>query len=239
MKKIAILFLSSFFAIAGISQKQIDDANAEVRSVESFHGIKSSSGITVYLVQGDQESVVVSANDVKHRNKINTVVKNGVLNIYYDNDDWKLWQVGNGRKLRAYVSVKDIDLIDVVSGSDVKIEGTIRTNNIKLDISSGASLKGSIEATNMKVDVSSGAVIILSGSVSDKVSFDGSSGSSFQGFNLVADNCDADVSSGSGIQITVNKELNVDVSSGGYVHYKGSALIRKVQTSSGGSVTKK
>ena len=239
MKKMIFFLLGSFLSLAVFAQKQIDDPNVELRKVGSFHGIESANGIVVILVQGSEESVAVSANEVKYRDKIRTEVEDGILKIYYGNEDWKLWQAVNGRKLRAYVSVKNIDRIEVSSGSDVKIEGTIKANDLKMDASSGASIKGRIEASNLKVDQSSGATIILSGSVANKISLDGSSGSSFRGFDLVADICDIDVSSGSGIQITVNKDLTVEASSGGYVQYKGTALISKVHTDSGGIVVKK
>ena len=239
MKKMILLFLGGFLSFAVFAQKQIDDPNVELRQVGSFHGIESANGIVVILVQGSEESVAVSANEVKYRDKIRTEVEDGILKIYYGNEDWKLWQAVNGRKLRAYVSVKNIDRIEVSSGSDVKIEGTIKANDLKMDASSGGSIKGRIEASNLKVDQSSGATIVLSGTVANKISLDGSSGSSFRGFELVADTCDIDVSSGSGIQITVNKDLTVEASSGGYVQYKGTALISKVHTDSGGSVVKK
>ena len=239
MKKMILLVLGGFLSLAVFAQKQIDDPNVELRQVGSFHGIESANGIVVILVQGSEESVAVSANEVKYRDKIRTEVEDGILKIYYGNEDWKLWQAVNGRKLRAYVSVKNIDRIEVSSGSDVKIEGTIKANDLKMDASSGGSIKGRIEASNLKVDQSSGATIVLSGTVANKISLDGSSGSSFRGFELVADTCDIDVSSGSGIQITVNKDLTVEASSGGYVQYKGTALISKVHTDSGGRVVKK
>lgn len=239
MKKFLFLLLCLVSTFSLFSQKQIDDANAEVRNVGSFHGIKSSSGITVYLVQGDEEKVAVSANEVSYRNKIRTVVEKGILKIYYDNDDWKLWQAVNGRKLRAYVSVKNIDLIEASSGSDIKIEGSIKSSDIKIESSSGASIKGRVEVSSMNAELSSGSTIILSGLVSNKVTLDGSSGSMFKCFDLLTDNCEVDISSGAGVQITVNKDLKVDASSGGFVQYKGSASISDVHTSSGGSVTRK
>ena len=41
----------------------INDPNAEVRQVKGFHGIEVSNSINLYLSQGEEETVVVSAND--------------------------------------------------------------------------------------------------------------------------------------------------------------------------------
>jgi hypothetical protein len=43
---------------------------------------------------------------------IKTVVENGVLKIYYDNDSWKFWKNGENKKLKAYVSVINFDGLD-------------------------------------------------------------------------------------------------------------------------------
>lgn len=239
MKKIVFFVLAAFISSGVLAQKQIDDANAEVRNVSGFHGIKVATGITLYLTQSGTEAVAVSANDVDYRNKIKTVVENGILKIYYDNDDWKIWKNVGNKKLRAYVSVKDLDKLHASSGSNVKIDGTIKTSKLYLDASSGASINGSVEAGSMTVNQSSGSTIDLSGKVSGTLEIDGSSGSVFRGYELTVENCNAETSSGAGVQVTINKELSVSASSGGYIRYKGAGLIRDVHTSSGGSVSRK
>ena len=239
MKKSVFFVASMLLTTTLLAQKQIDDANAEVRTVGSFHGIKVSNGITVYLTQGNSEMVAVSANEVEVRNKIITRVENGILKIYYDEDDWKFWKNFNNKKSRAYVSVKEIDKIQATSGSDVRLEGLLKAGNLRMDASSGASINGKLEASSLEVDQSSGSVITISGNISGNLKVDGSSGSVFRGYDLTVENCDAETSSGAGVQVTVNKELKVQASSGGYIHYKGNALIRDVHTSSGGSVSRK
>jgi len=238
MKKLLFFIVASIVSLNLFAQKQIDDANAEVRKVTGYRGVKVSHGITLYLTQGSTETVAVSANSVEHRNRIKTVVENGILKIYYDTDEWN-WKSNNNRNLRAYVSVKDIEKIHASSGSSVRIEGAIKANSLDVDASSGATIKGEVQATSMDVDQSSGAIITLSGAVAGSLKIDGSSGSIFQGFDLTVENCDAEMSSGAGIKITVNKELKVDASSGGFVQYKGAGSIRDVHTSSGGSVSRK
>ena len=239
MKKSVLFVAVMLLTTTLIAQKQIDDANAEVRTVGSFHGIKVSNGITVYLTQGNSEMVAVSANEVEVRNKIITRVENGILKIYYDEDDWKFWKNFNNKKSRAYVSVKEIDKIQATSGSDVRVEGLLKAGSLRMDASSGASINGKLEASSLEVDQSSGSVITISGNISGNLKVDGSRGSVFRGYDLTVENCEVETSSGAGVQVTVNKELKVQASSGGYIHYKGNALIRDVHTSSGGSVSRK
>lgn len=214
----------------------ITDANAVTRSLNgSFTAISVSSGVDLYLSQGNEEKLAVSAADEKYYERFKTEVVNGVLKIYYDNKG-VTWRPEN-KKLKAYVSFKMLQKLSVSSGSDVRVQGGINADDLYLDVSSGADFKGAVTAKILSVDVSSGASISISGK-SDKLKVEVSSGADFKGYDLVTDYCDASATSGAGVHVTINKELNAKASSGGDIHYKGTALIRDIKTSSGGSVKK-
>ncbi len=229
---ITILSLSAFAQ----DTKVINDANATKRSLSgSFTAISVSSGIDLYLSQGNEESLAVSASEQKHLDRLITEVVNGTLKIYYDNKGIT-WKSGT-RKLKAYVSFKTLQKLNVSAGSDATMDGNINADNFDLDVSSGANFKGAITAKTLSVAVSSGASASVSGK-SDKLKVDVSSGADFKGYDLVTDYCEASASSGAGVHVTINKELNAKASRGGDIKYKGSALIRDIKTSSGGSVRK-
>lgn len=238
MRKIILTGLCFLMAVTLFAQKEINDANAQTRDVKGFHAVRVSTGIQLIITQSTSEAVVVSAASLEDRDRIKTVVENGVLKIYYDYNFWKLLKEKGNRKLRAYVSIINIDDLHASSGARAEIEGSIKTDKMGLDASSGGVIKGRIEANSINADQSSGAVINISGSAKS-LSIDGSSGSVFQGYDLSVDNCSADVSSGANASVTINKELSAEASSGGYIAYKGSAVVRNIRTSSGGHVSKK
>ena len=161
MKKLFSVLFFAVIALAGSAQKTIHDANAEKRNVSGYHAIEVSGGIDLYLSQGD-ESVAVSATETKFRDRIKTEVKDGVLKIYYERNsnnnsnvhvdlDW-----GN-RKLKAYVSFRNIDKLGGSGGSDIWVEGAIKANTLTLDVSGGSDFEGKVEATDLKVDASGGS----------------------------------------------------------------------------------
>ena len=229
---ITVLSLTAFAQ----DTKVINDANATTRSLNgSFTAISVSSGIDLYLSHGNEESLAVSASDQKHMDRFKTEVVNGTLKIYYDNKGvtWK----SENRKLKAYVSFKTLQRLNVSAGSEAVVNGSINADDFIVDVSSGAYFKGTINAKTISADVSSGASINISGK-SDTLKVDVSSGAEFKGYDLVTDYCDASASSGAGVRVTINKELNAKASSGGDIHYKGAALIRDIKTSGGGSVKK-
>lgn len=238
-------FISATFlllAAASISaQKTFNDPNVEVRNIKDFHAIRVSTGIELQLTQGDAEAVAVSAERLEDRDKIKTIVENGVLKIYFDYPHEKWWKFNFDtwhKKLKAYVSIKTIDGIHTSSGAIVKVDGSLKTDKLNLDASSGASFAGSVAVSGvLDVDQNSGSHINITGSAG-KLVVDGSSGSHFYGYGLTARDCDAGTSSGAGVQVTVNNELSARASSGGQIHYKGNGFIRNVHTSSGGNVSK-
>jgi hypothetical protein len=238
MKRSGLLFLGLLVTSFLFAQKQINDRNAQVRNVKGFHAIRVSTGIQLYLTQGSAEAVAVSASEEEYRDRIKTEVDNGVLKIYYDYNLLKELGDRSRKHLKAYVSFINLDGIDGSSGSSVQVEGVIKVSKLDMDFSSGAEFTGNIDVSKMKAEQSSGAVVKIAGKA-DNIEIDGSSGSVFHGYDLVVDQCDAESSSGSSIQVTVNKELSAQASSGGSIGYKGTGVIRNIHTGSGGSVSKK
>jgi hypothetical protein len=214
MKRIFTLLLLAAFSNA-FSQEPIYDANVKKRSVSSFHGIEASTGVEVIVSQGTVEALGVSSNSPDFDRLVITEVENGILKIYIE-ANWKLWDMPKNWKVKVYVSFKQID---------------------QLKASSGASIKGEINVGNLSARQSSGGYMSLRGSV-EKLEVDASSGGMFKGYDLVASFLEVDVSSGGGVQVTVSKEVNAEASSGGYVNYKGEAIIRNIDISSGGTVKK-
>lgn len=215
----------------------INDKNVEPRNIKSFHSIKVSDGIDLYLSYGD-EAAAVSAAEIKYRDRIKTEVDNGVLKIWYDRDMSNQIIFTNKRDLRAYVSYKTLDMINASAGSDILVDGTIKGNSLTLKISSGSDFKGNVDVDKLTVDQSSGSDISIGGRA-NTVSIETSSGSDFNGYDLVTDVCTARGSSGSDITITVNKELKARASSGSDITYKGKANVLDINKSSGGSVRRR
>ena len=262
MKKSILIFCFLATALAGFTQKTIiNDPNAQARDMKNFHGVEVSNAIDLYLSQGEEESVVVSAKDVKFRDKIQTEVVNGILKIYYEHETWKLFQSGN-KKLRAYVSIKNIDRLTASGASDVYISGQINFSNLHIGLSGASDLKmtdnasitgnmldmnlsgasdfhGSVKVNELKLDQSGASDAIISGTVANGTNIEASGASDVKGFDLVTDNCTARVSGASDVKITVNKELNAHATGASSIHYKGGAVIRDLHSSGASSVSRK
>lgn len=235
MKKIFITIFSLFVAIGLIAQKTVVDANAVVKKTGSFNAISVSSGIDLYLSQGNEEKVAVSAAKDSDLEKIIVEVVDGTLKIYYDWRSNFRFNWGD-KKMKAYVSFTKIEKLRASGGADVYVDGTITLPKLSLQVSGGADFKGKVDITDLVAGASGGSDIDISGKAVN-ANIDVSGGSDFKGSNLEIQNCDADASGGSDIYITVSKELKADASGGSDIHYKGSATVKSRK--SGGSDIRK
>jgi hypothetical protein len=238
MKRIIITLVSIVFCSAIFAQ-QINDPNAEVREAKNFHAIKVSHAFDVYLTQGNEEAVAVSAADDDAKQHIKVEVDGGVLIISFDADKkfWKAWK-GN-KKLKAYISFKTIDKIMASGACDFNIMGSIKTENLVVDFSGASDLKGKIEVDNtLDVQLSGASDVELSGTAS-KLKAELSGACDFKGYDLVTDYCDISASGASGVKITVNKELSARVSGASDINYKGDGMIRDLKSSGASSIKKR
>ncbi len=237
MKKLFLSFITFVSLAAFAQEKVLVDANAQKRTINgSFTAISVSDGVDLYLTQGNEESIAVSASEEKYMERFKTEVVNGTLKIYYDNDGIK-WASNSKRKLTAYVSFKTLEKLDASGGTDVKITEAISSDKLAVKFTSGSSLSGKLTVKDLTAEQNSGSSIKISGTVAN-ITVDVSSGAIFKSYDLTTEYCNAKASSGGGIHITINKELNAKANSGGGIKYKGEAVIRDLTVNSGGSVKK-
>ncbi|MGH2566137.1 MAG: GIN domain-containing protein, partial [Ginsengibacter sp.] len=143
MKYLFVLLFIACSSLVFSQQTVINDANAVVRDVTLFSGIKVSGGIYVYLSQSDNYSLAVSASEDKYRDNIKTEVKNGVLVISYDNDHFG--RNYGDKKLRAYISFKTLESIEGSGASDIIINGDLNLNSLLLKLSGASDMKGAVK----------------------------------------------------------------------------------------------
>jgi hypothetical protein len=238
MKILALLTVSMLAGSLAFSQdsKVINDPNAQKRSVGDFHGIKIGGGIDLYLTQGTEEAVAVSASDPEYRDRIVTEVKDGILHIYLEDKFHWNWDRGN-LKLKAYVSCKLLDQLRASGGTVVNIDQTIKSEKLDVHLSGGGRIHGNFQAGEMTVGISGGGDLYIGGTAGHlDVHVNG--GGDFHGYDLAVDNCQARVSGGGDVFVTVNKTLDATVHGGGDIRYKGNGSVQESHTAGGGSISR-
>ena len=234
MKQI-FLFLSVFATLSLAAQKTVHDANATTRNAKGYHAIEIQDGIDLYLTQSNEEAVAVSASTNDYRDKIRVDVTDGTLKIYYDKQNSWSMNWGN-RKLKAYVSVKNLDKLHASGGADVYVENELNVSQLAMHLSGGSDFRGKVITNDLSLSASGGSDVYISGKAGHfKVHASG--GSDIHGFEMITDVCTIETSGGSDVRITANKELNANASGGSDVYYKGNASANT--NKGGGSSVKK
>jgi hypothetical protein len=236
MKKFLVTILLAVTTVVAMSQTTVvNDANAVKRDVSGFTAINVSNAIDLFLNQGNEEAVAVSASEEKYRNRIKTEVNNGTLRIWFDNEGMD-WIKGN-KKLRAYVSFKTLNKLTASGASDVLVNGAIKSDNLGMKLSGASDFKGELQAGTVTVEISGASDITVQGSVNN-LTVDASGASDFKGYDLVTQVCNVEASGASDIKVTCNKELNATASGSSDIRYKGNAVIKKTHNSGSSSVKK-
>ncbi|MDG1573391.1 DUF2807 domain-containing protein [Robiginitalea sp. M366] len=197
----------------------------EARSVTAdFTAITASEGIDVYVTQATDYDIRVSA-DENVIDLIGTDIRDGELRIH------AVENIGRATK-KVYVSLPQINVLRASSGADLRGQGLIEGDMIKLDASSGADLRLELVADEVEADCSSGADIKVSGRA-NLLYADASSGSDIKAQDLEAKVCHAHASSGADIRVYVTGSLTADASSGADIHYSGDATVETRKSASG------
>lgn len=231
---VAILFTAFVLPsclFIGPQMKGNGNVKEETRNVKPFTGIHVTTGMNVRLVQGDQQKVVVVADENLHE-IIETYVDNGILEVRAKANIWK------AEEKKVVVTVSNIEEIEATAGSNVKSENSLTVENVHVKSSAGSNIHLELSGNLIELSASSGANIFLGGAFKE-AELKVSSGANIKADELTAERCRAKASSGGNIWIAVKGELNGEASSGGNVFYEGSPSQVNVSTSSGGNVIKK
>lgn len=238
MKKMLFVTMLGLVGMNAWAQKFIvNDANAEVRKIESFSGIDVSSAIDLYISQSDEEALAVSAKDVESRNRIKTEVKNGVLKIWFDGKNWN-WNSNGDKKLKAYVSLKNITSLHASGASDIRVNGILTLETLKLNLSGASDFKGEVALKTLDIHLSGASDVSIKGTATD-LSVDANGASELKGYDLITETCNATASGASSVRIAVTKELNARASGASDVHYTGEGVIKQQKASGASNISKK
>ncbi|HXB94570.1 MAG TPA: head GIN domain-containing protein [Puia sp.] len=235
MRKTLLLFAIVLLALAGAAQKTVvHDPNAQVRPVKGFHGIEVSDAIDLYLSPGDQEMVVVSAKDIKWRDRIQTEVVDGILRISLPHHGWSVSNI----KAKAYVSYTTLDRLGASGSSDIFVDGVITGSQFSIDLSGASDFKGALNVRQLLMTQSGASDAQLTGVVSGVFTVRSSGASHVKGLDLVTESCSVHATGASDIRITVNKELSAELSGASSVFYKGEGVVREMHSSGASSIKK-
>ena len=239
MKRIILVlcfFISILNSHAQIDKNLVFDPNAEPRLVKDFTGIEVSGAISVYLSQGTEDAVAISASSEEIVKKIKTEVRNGILHIYFEGKgmNWNGW--GN-TKMKAYITFKQLNHIESSGACNVKVIGTLNVNNLVVSLSGASDFTGDLAIEKLDLNVSGATKSTLTGKV-NQLMVGVSGASSVRAYDLVSNMATIGASGASSVHVTVNSELSATASGSSSITYKGAADLKKMIKTGASSIKK-
>lgn len=219
---------------------------------ETFDEIEVSQAIEAEIIKADVEKVVISApaniiDDIlveKTGDKVHIHYKRGIRVMNNNKVTAKIYAKDFSKLIAnsaASINIKDKfvqEKTDIEASSAASISGSLEANDFEISVDSSSSFEGKIWAVDLDLDASSAASVTISGKAKN-ADVSSSSGSSVSGKELVADNVNAEASSGSSVEISATSSIKAEASSGGSVTVSKRGNVTSVtkDESSGGSVT--
>jgi len=202
----------------------------EERTVGSFSAIDVGGAFHVFLTQGNEEKLVVEA-DENLLDIITTEVRGNTLKISTDKD------IRNYDVLNVYITFKELEDLDISGACKLSAENKLSFDNLELECSGASDVELKFSANNLDIDFSGASNIDLYGSA-DKVELEVSGASDLDAYDFEMNYLDINISGASHAKVFVNEELSADVSGAASLKYKGSPVITNHDVSGAGSMKK-
>ncbi|MFD2284514.1 DUF2807 domain-containing protein [Pedobacter petrophilus] len=230
MKNLIKISAILFIACSAYTAKAQDSKSFPVKN---FNSIGISSGIDMYLTQGNSEGVVVKSDGETLKDIL--VEQNGNEIIIKFRDGIKWSSMFKNRVIKAYVNYKTLNEIAASGGSDVVSQNQLKTDKLAIRASGGSDINLTVISNDLTIQSSGGSDITLKGKAAN-MTIQSSGGSDIDAFQFITDYAKVQASGGSDVDIYVNKGLEASASGGGDVTYKGNAALNKTSSSKSGDV---
>ena len=228
---LVIVFTTSAFGQTRLRVNGSGKVVTEEREAGYFNAIRVSTGIDVYLTQGNKESIKVEADDNLHE-YIKTEIDGNTLKVYSKAN------IRSAEAKKVHVTIKDVVELSASSAGDLIGETLIKSDELSLSVSSAGDIKINVEVNKLKCKISSSGDINIEG-VADELEADLSSAGDLKAYDLKTRIADVSTSSAGDARITVTEELRARASSAGDIYYQGNPKQVNAHSSSAGGIHKK
>jgi hypothetical protein len=236
MKKYLLL------ALACASISTMAQTTKKVLELPEFKSIYVNSNYTVYLKQTNKQEVTVEAlseifavSDIK--------VENGTLMINVDrkpdSPNKSLWEKIDDIKvnptMKLYVSVKNINDLQVNGAGRIISENSIASDYMTLGVSGNGSLDVDLKGNTIKAELSGGGIMTIRGYATSIDAVVSGSGT-INAFNCALETAKVKVSGTGLCQLNVTNTIDATILGNGQVKHKGNTKTAQKKVYGSGSV---
>ncbi|MDZ4205581.1 MAG: head GIN domain-containing protein [Bacteroidales bacterium] len=199
----------------------------ETLNIKDFNALRVSGAFSVYLSQGETESVVIEADDNIH-DYIIAEVQGKTLRI-----GTRCIGISDAT-MKAYISVKNLEEIKVSGAVELKGEVPLEVSRIALSSSGASKIDMELHCERLYVDLSGAGKIKLDGQA-NRAAVEISGAGEMNAKKLTCETLKIQVSGAGNAGVNVMKEIDARVSGAGNIRYRGNPKVFS-QISAAGSI---
>jgi hypothetical protein len=229
-----ILLASSTSCISSQSHfpvKGSGELTDKTYNITGFEGVDVSGGFDVNLVQGNSESVIISAQENLFE-YITVKVENGVLKIKMEHN------VIQTKGLKAKIYLKSINSLAVSGGGDVSAETPLDVPELAINLSGGGDIVTTLKTEELDCHISGGGDAEIGGAIAN-YRLNMSGGGDIQS-EIAAQTISCTISGGGDVKLNNSSAAtlaDVNISGGGDLAMDVQADEIKCSVSGGGNAT--
>jgi len=196
------------------------DIETEERDVSGFHKVYLEGIGNLIITQGDEESLVIEADD-----NIIPLIKTDVFRHRLTIGFKRGYNFIPIAKIKYHLTVIDLDEISLSGAGDVDCDD-FNTDELEFDISGVGDIDFNINAERVESTSSGAGDITLSGKV-DSQEIDISGVGKYDAEELESRECSISLSGAGSVTVNTNEELEISISGVGNVYYVGSPHVEQ------------
>ncbi len=222
---IFLTFILIFSSCTVFGALDLGEIVSEERQISGIEGVSIGSSMNLIIEQTGSESVrIEAAQDLIPY--ISTEVVNGKLQIELNRTGFT-----GIKPINCYVSVKDLETINVSSSASVRCDD-LQVKNLSVNMASSSKGNLNVDVINLNLLIASSANLTISGKADSQITKVNSSGK-LDAFNLASKDCKIEVNSSGNANINVIENLEAIVNSSATLNYKGNPKVNSDISSSG------
>lgn len=224
----AVIIVGGCTGLGGVGSGNVIN---ETRTVSGFSEVSLSGIGTLIIIQGDQESLIIEADD-NVLPFIKTDVNNNKLEISYDTG-----MPAPTEEIKIYLTLQDISSVEIKGTGKVESDQLNADSlNVNIEGAGKADLKN-LTVNELVSNISGAGHIILSGSTdSQKITINGAG--DYQAEDLQSLTAEVNINGAGNVIIAVSEFLKAVISGTGKVEYIGNPELDQ-QISGAGTIAKK
>jgi hypothetical protein len=199
------------------------------RTLKPFSKLVAGDKVMVRLVKSDRESATIKTQGID-AGSVTTEISGNTLSVGIHGESF------TKKKVVVTLSYVHLDAIAVNGGAEISTTALFKADSLSVDIKSGGMLYLDADIEYLSAKVIEGGILSAEGYATEQDLVVATSGT-VSAFDLESETIKVKASTGGKAKINVEKELDAEVGSKGFVSYKGNPAKINRKVSSGGSLS--